>query len=179
MRKLTVLAVVFALVFSSMAFAGSLSDKEKKLIDSVQTRFERTSNLRDMRPYQISLKLGPPLFIGGAISYNINEMFALEVGAGTTAPGLAATLGLVAYILPTTVAPYASGGIVYYTNLTENIIAFNVGGGVDVQLDNAIGLQLGVNWTKSITNAGAPFQTIVFNGDVNWFNITGGVSYRF
>lgn len=179
MKKLVVLAVVFALVFSSMAFAGPLLDKEKKLIESTQTNFERSNNLRDMRPTQFSLKLGPPLFVGAAIGYNINPMFAIEVGAGTTAPGLAAELGVVVYILPTTIAPYAAGGIVYYTNLIDNIIAFNVGAGVDVQLDNAFGIQLGLDWTKSLTNAGAPFQTIVFNGDVNWLNITGGVSYRF
>jgi hypothetical protein len=179
MRKIAVLTMAFAVAFGSMAFAGSLTDKVDKLISTNQTRLERSYNLRDMRPYQVSLKLGPPLFAGAAISYNINEMFAFEVGAGTIAPGLAADLGLVIYILPTTIAPYAAGGIVYYTDLHENLIAFNVGAGVDVALDNAFGIQLGLDWVKSISNAGAPFKSAVFNDDVNWFNISGGVSYRF
>jgi hypothetical protein len=179
MRKIAVLALVFAVVMgSSMAFAGSLTDKVDKLIDTNQTRLERSYNLRDMRPNQLSIELGPPLFVGAAYSYNINEMFAFKVGAGTTAPGLAADLGIVVYILPSTIAPYATGGIVYYTDLTQNIIALNVGAGVDVQLDNAFGIQLGLDWVKSITNAGAPFHTASFNDSVNWLNISGGISFR-
>lgn len=178
MKKIALMALAFAVVFSSMAFA-SLTEKEQSLIQSTQTRFERTNNLRDMRPNQFSIKVGPPLFVGAAYSYNINEMFAFEVGAGTIAPGFSADLGVIAYILPTTIAPYAAGGIVYYTNGKDNIVAFNVGAGVDVALDNAMGIQLGVDWVRSISNAGAPFKTISANNDVNWFNICGGLSYRY
>jgi hypothetical protein len=180
MRRIAVLALVLAVGFSSMGFAGSLTDKEQGLIASGkdQTRFERSYNLRDMRPNQLTIELGPPLYLGASYSYNINQMFAIGIGAGSIMPGLSADMGVTCYILPTTIAPYAVAGIVYYGNFTKNIIAANVGGGVDVALDNAMGLKLGIDWVKSLSNAGAPFQTAVFNGEVNWFNISGGLDIR-
>lgn len=178
MRKIAVLAVAFAVVFSSMAFAGVM-EKVEKLIDTNQTRFERTYNLRDMRPYQVSVKLGLPLMTGVGISYNINEMIAIGAGIGSALPGVSADLNATWYILPTTIAPYVTGGIVYYTDLTSNIIAAEVSGGVDVCLDNGFGLNLGIVWVKSIITPGTIFKTAAWNGEVNALSIQGGLNYRF
>jgi hypothetical protein len=181
MRRIAVLALVLAVGFSSMGFAGSLTDKEQGLIASGkdQTRFERSYNLRDMRPNQFTIELGPPLYAGVSYSYNINQMFAIGIGAGSLMPGLSADMGVTCYILPTTIAPYATAGVVYYGDLTRNIIAANVGAGVDVAIDNGMGLKLGIDWVRSVSNAGKPFQTAVFNSvEVNWFNISGGLDIR-
>ncbi len=178
MKKASVLALVFTLLFSSMAFCGTLTDKESKLIASGQTRFERTYNLRDMRPNQFSLKLGLPLMTGVGYSYNINEAFAIGGGIGTVLPGLSADLNVTWYILPTTVAPYVTGGIVYYTNLTDNIIAGEVSGGVDVCLDNGLGLNLGLVWVKSVITPGTIFRTAAWNNEINTFSIQGGLNIR-
>jgi opacity protein-like surface antigen len=178
MRKIAVLALVFAVVFSSMAFA-SVTEKEQKLIASTQTRFERTNNLRDMRPNQLMIEMGPPFYLGLSYSYNLNEMFAIKAGAGSTMPGLSAALEVVCYILQTPIAPYAEGGIVYYGNFTDSIIGGTVGAGVDIALDNAMVFKLGIDWVKSISNSGAPFKSASFDASVNWFMINGGLGYRF
>jgi hypothetical protein len=181
MRKLTAIVLVISLAFGALAFAGTLTDKEQGLIASGkdQTRMERSYNLRDMRPNQLIVEFGPPLYVGAAYSYNINQMFAIKAGAGSTMPGFAGELALDVYILPTTIAPYAEGGIVYYGEFSDSIIAATVGGGVDVELDNAMVVRFGIDWVRSLSNAGAPFQTAVYNGSVNWFMMSGGLGFRF
>lgn len=178
MRRIAVLALAFAVVLSSMAFA-SVTEKEEKLIASTQTRFERTNNLRDMRPNQLMIEVGPPLYVGASYSYNLNEMFAIKFGAGSVMPGLSAEIGVVGYILQTPIAPYAEGSVVYYGNFTDNLIALSIGGGVDIALDNAMVVRIGIDWVKSVSDTGAPFKTASFNSTVNWFMATGGVGYRF
>ena len=180
MRKTAVLALVLAIGLCSIGFAGSLTDKEQGLIASGQdqTRFERSYNLRDMRPNEFTIEVGPPLYLGAAYAYNINQMFAIGIGAGSIMPGLSADMGVTWYILPTTIAPYARANIVYYGDFTRNIIAGNVGAGIDVAMDNAFGLKLGVDWVRSFSDAGAPFKSSVFDGEVNWFMISAGLDHR-
>jgi len=178
MKKTALLALAFAVLICPVVYAGPLTDKESKLIASGQTRFERTYNLRDMRPNQFSLKLGLPLMTGVGYSYNINEAFAIGGGIGTVLPGLSADLNVTWYIMPTTVAPYVTGGIVYYSNLTDNIIAGEVSGGVDVCLDNGLGLNLGLVWVKSVITPGTIFKTAAWNNEVNTFSIQGGLNIR-
>jgi hypothetical protein len=67
----------------------------------------------------------------------------------------------------------------YYGNFTDSLTAATVGGGLDIALDNAMVLRLGLDWVKSLSDAGAPFKTIVYNGDINWFNISCGIGFRF
>lgn len=181
MKKTVVLALVLSLAFGVSAFGfGELTDKVERLIDSSQSNLERTYAPRDMRPSQLSLKLGPPLALGIEYSYNLNSMFALQVGAGTTIPGFSADMGLIAYLLPTTFTPYVSAGVNYYGNFIQNLIGFNIGVGLDVALDNGFGVSLGVDWVKSLSNAGAPFQNIIYNSEsINWFNVSGGLNIRF
>lgn len=178
MKRTTLIVLAFAVVFSSMAsmvLAGSLSDKEQKLIDSVQTRFERTSNLRDMRPNQLALRFGPPLGFGVEYSYNMNETLAMGVGLGSMG-GLNADLGFNWYIINTVIAPVVNAGIAY---VGGDVCLFG-GAGVDVQLDNAFGIQLGLDITKQIIDApNTDFKVFNYSDPANVMFLTGGVSYRF
>lgn len=181
MKKfLTVFAVSALVLGSSALIFGDVTSKVEKLIDSNQSNLERTYAPRDMRPNQISIKFGPPLALGLEYSYNMNSLLAFQIGVGSTIPGFSAGMGLTAYLLPTTIAPYVTGGIDYYGNFIQNLIGFNIGVGLDVALDNGFGINIGVDWVKSISNAGAPFQNIVYKStSINWFNIAGGLNLRF
>jgi outer membrane protein W len=178
MKKFLAVFLVVSLVFGAVAFCG-VTDKVEKLISTNQSNLERTYYPRDQRPNQLAIKVGPPLFLGAEYSYNIMPALAINLGVGTLAPGMATDLGLTYYILPTTFSPYVTAGINYYGDFTRSITAGNIGVGVDVALDNTMTIQLGLDWVKSIADTGAPFKNAVFSGDVNWFNITGGIGYRF
>ncbi len=178
MRKILAILLVLSLAFTAVGFCG-VSEKVEKLIGTNQANLERTYYPRDQRPNQLAIKLGPPLFLGVEYTYNVMPALGVNVGVGTLVPGFSADLGVIYYILPTTFTPYLRGGICYLGNFTQNIIAANLGAGLDIALDNTIALQIGVDWAKSLSNAGAPFQNAVYNGDVNWFNISGGVGFRF
>ena len=180
MKKFLLLSVVLSIAFVSsiMAF-GELTAKVDNLISTNQANLERTYYPRDSRPNELLLTFGPPFCTGLEYSYNVMPALAIDAGIGNTYPGLSAGLGVIYYILPTTFAPYVKGGIMYYGNFTENIDAATIGAGVDVALDNSMVIRLGLDWVKSLSNAGAPFQTIVYNGDINWFNISCGVGFRF
>ncbi|MEI7542283.1 MAG: hypothetical protein WCJ94_03405 [bacterium] len=181
MKKILIAFVVLTLALgSSVVLFGGVTDKVEKLIASNQTNFERSYAPRDMRPNQLSIKFGPPLALGLGYSYNLNSVFAIEVGAGSTIPGFTAGMGLTAYLMPTIIAPYLTAGIDYYGNFTQNLIGFNIGAGVDVALDNGFGVNLGIDWVKSISSAGAAFQNLVYNSDsISWFSASGGLNYRF
>lgn len=181
MKRFIAVFAVLTLALGNFLFGfGELTGKVDKLIESNQSDLERTYAPRDLRPSQFSIKLGPPLALGVEYSYNMNSMFALKAGAGSTIPGFAADMGVIVYLLPTTIAPYVSAGIDYYGNFTQNLLGVNVGVGVDVALENGFGISLGIDWVRSLSNAGAPFQNMVYNGDViNWFNATGGLNFRF
>lgn len=181
MKKLIVVFVVSVFVLGMSVFAfGDVSSKVDNLIASNQSNLERTYAPRDMRPNQISIKFGPPLALGLEYSYNMNSLLAFQIGAGSTIPGFSAGMGLTAYLLPTTIAPYVTGGLDYYGNFTQNLIGFNLGVGLDVALDNGFGINIGVDWVKSISNAGSPFQNIVYNStSINWFNASCGLNLRF
>jgi len=177
MKKTVFLALVFAVVMSSMAYAGSLTDKVDQLIDTNQTRLERTYNLRDMHPNQFALRFGPPLGFGLEYSYNMNQTLAIVIGAGS-AGGFDADLGVNWYVLNTPVAPVVSAGVAD----VANAVCIHVGAGVDVQLDNAFGIQLGLDWTKSVANSSASgsgsFQTFSYSDAANVLFLNGGVSFR-
>jgi hypothetical protein len=181
MKKFLIVFAVSALVLGSSALVfGDVTSKVEKLIDSNQSNLERTYAPRDMRPNQISIKFGPPLALGVEYSYNMNSMFAIEIGAGSTIPGFSAGAGITAYLMPTTIAPYVTAGVDYYGNFTQNLLGVNLGAGVDVALENGFGINLGVDWVKSLSNAGAPFQNMVYNSDsINWFNVSCGLNLRF
>jgi hypothetical protein len=180
MKKFLALFVVLSVAFVSSVMAfGELTAKVDNLISTNQANLERTYYPRDQRPNELMLTFGPPFCTGIEYSYNVIPALAVDLGLGNTYPGLAAGMGVAYYILPTTFTPYLKAGIMYYGNFTQNIDAATIGGGVDVALDNGLVLRLGLDWVKSLANAGAPFQTIVYNGDINWLNISGGIGFRF
>ena len=181
MKRFLVVFTLLMLAFGTSVLAfGELTGKVDKLIASNQSNLERTYAPRDMRPSQFSIKFGPPYALGVEYSYNMNSMFAFQVGAGSTIPGFAAGVGITAYLMPTTIAPYVTAGLDYYGNFTQNLIGFNVGAGVDVALENGFGISIGVDWVRSLSTTGAPFQNMVYNGDIiNWFNATGGLNFRY
>ena len=180
MKKILVVLAVLSLVFGSSVFGfGELTGKVEKLIDSNQANLERTYSPRDKRPNQLSLKGGISLLTGIGYSYNLNEMFAIGAGIGTIMPGLSADVLFTAYLMPTTIAPYVSAGIVYYGNFSQNIVAGEIAAGVDFALDNGFGLNLGLGWVRSIADTtGAPFSNITQNNSVNWLNFQGGLNIR-
>lgn len=174
MKKIVVLVLAFAVAFSSLAFAG-VTEKLEKLIDSNQTRIERSYNLRDKNPNQIALRLGPPLGFGVEYSYNMNETLAIVIGAGSIG-GFNADLGFNWYVLNTTIAPVVSAGIA----LVGGDVCFHAGAGVDVQLDNSIGVQLGLDFTKQIINApSTAFKVFDYSDPANVLFLNGGLSLRF
>jgi hypothetical protein len=180
MKKIFVLLVVLSVMFVSsiMAF-GELTAKVDNLIGTNQANLERTYYPRDSRPNELLLTFGPPFCTGLEYSYNVIPALAVYAGLGNTYPGLSAGLGVTYYILSTTFAPYVKGGIMYYGNLNGNIDAATIGAGVDVALDNSMVIRLGLDWVKSVSSSGAPFQSFVYNGDINWFSLSGGIGFRF
>ena len=180
MKKTVVLALVLSLVSGVSAFGfGELTDKVEKLIDSNQSNLERSYAPRDKRPNQISLKYGTALLSGIGYSYNLNQMFAVGVGVGSIFPGLSADMLFTAYLMPTTIAPYVSAGVVYYGNFTQNIVAGEVAAGIDFALDNGFGINLGLGWVRSFADTtGAPFANITSNNSVNWVNLQLGLNFR-
>ncbi|MCE5300662.1 MAG: hypothetical protein LLG37_07310 [Spirochaetia bacterium] len=180
MRKIAVFAFVLSFLSVSSLFAfGELTEKVEKLVDTNQKNLERTYYPRDQKPNQFSLKFGPGLLAGVAYSYNLNHFFAVGFGAGTIAPGLSADMLFTAYLMPTTVAPYVSAGVVYYGDFVRNVVSGELGAGVDVALDNGFGVNLGVGYVRSFADTGRPFDNVVAYDDVNWFNVQGGLNYRF
>lgn len=177
--KKTAIFLALSLVFGAAAYC-SVTEKVDKLIATNQANLERTYAPRDMRPNQLSLKLGPPLFLGAEYSYNVMPSLAVNAGVGWIAPGTSTDLGFTYYILPSTFTPYVSAGVNYFGDFSRNVIAGNIGAGVDVALDNALTLQLGIDWVKSLSDSQKPFDNTVWSGNnVNWFSIDGGIGYRF
>jgi len=180
MKKVLMLFIVLSVAFASSLLAfGELTAKVDNLISTNQADLERTYYPRDQRPNELLITFGPPFCTGLEYSYNFIKNMAVYAGVGNTYPGLSAGLGVIYYILPTTFTPYVKGGIMYYGNFTDNIDAATIGAGLDIALDNSMVLRLGLDWVKSLSDAGAPFKTIVYNGDINWLNISCGIGYRF
>jgi hypothetical protein len=180
MKRILTVFTALTLVFGLSVFSyGDVTSKVEKLIDSNQSNLDRTYAPRDKRPNQISLQYGTALLTGFSYSYNLNEMLAVGVGVGSIYPGLSADLHLTAYLLPTTIAPYVSAGVVYYGTFTENIEAGELAAGVDFALDNGFGVNLGLGWVRSFADtSGAPFENITQNDSINWISLQLGLNYR-
>jgi len=181
MKKGVMFLLVFVMLFSSLSFAGRLTEKVDKLMETNQDR-ERTYYPRDAQPNNISILGGPPLLNGVAISHNINEMIALGVGAGAFWPGFVADLFTRVYILPTSFSPYVGGGLSYVTSLgTDSLVCFHVEGGLDYVLENGINLFVGFSWLKSFAETSGTFDVAWGStlSDINFPMIQGGLGYRF
>ncbi|HDQ25851.1 MAG TPA: hypothetical protein ENN43_03780 [bacterium] len=180
MKRAVVLAVVLAVVFSTMAFAGPLNEKIDRLKQTNQER-ERTYYPRDMNPVLISVQGGPPVLLGSLISYNINEMFAVGVFGGAFMPGVVAGFDFKWYILPTTFSPYVGTGIEYVgAAMQYSLVAGHLEAGVDLALDNGFCVNLGIGYMRSFSEATGTFKTAW--GDtankVDWFMVQAGLGFR-
>jgi len=182
MKKALVFVLCAAILFASAAFAGKVSDKVDKMMSTDQQRYEKTYYPRDMMSSQISIKLGYPLVAGVGFSKNINEMFAIGIGAGSSLPGIAADLNFTYYILPTSFTPYVTVGAVCY-GLTEKplfTVGAEVAGGIDYVFDGGFGVNIGACWVKTFDSAASPFATYVGDStDINKLGLTAGLNMRF
>jgi len=178
MKKIIAILLVMSFAFGALSF-GNVTDKVDKLIATNQANLERTYYPRDMRPNQLAVQLGAPLYLGAEYTYNMMPSLGVQLGIGSLITGVSTNVGLIYYILPTTFTPYVNGGINYYGDFSHSVIAGNIGAGVDIALDNALTIQLGVDWVKSISNTDAPFQNTVWNTtNVNWVTISAGLGFR-
>lgn len=161
MKKVILLVLIVVLCFgSSLIFAGKMTDKEQKLIATSQENEERTYYPRDLRPTLLNLHFGYPYMAGATFSYNLNPMFAIGVGAGAYFPGIAGGIHTTVYILPSTVTPYLTGGIVFLgTALQSMVFGASLAAGVDFALNNGFCINLGAVYIVTFAESESTFGT--------------------
>lgn len=178
MKKILVFILCVMIVFSNLIFAGKITEKVEKLIETNQTRYERTYYPRDLRPNLLSLSIGFPYMAGISYSYNINEMFAVGAGAGAYFPGAAFGLNFTFYPFGTTVSPFGGAGITY---IIPGLVTANVDLGIDVALETGIVLNLAGVYIISFTETDNAVGTLwgVPKKKLNDLGIKGGIGFRF
>ncbi len=184
MKKITVLALVFAFALGTASlFAATLTEKVDKLIATNQTK-ERTYYPRDARPTLINLHIGLPYTLGGTVSYNIDPAISIGIGLGALAPGFIAGVDVKWYIMPTSFTPYVGGGIDYALAYVDSEFAgltcFHAEGGIDYAFDNGFNINLGIAWLRSFAEATGTFSTAWGNDakKIDTWNIQFGLGYR-
>ncbi len=178
MKKIIISILCFLVAFSNLLLAGKISDKVEKLIETNQTRYERTYYPRDQKPNFVNLALGYPYMAGVSYSYNINEMFAVGAGAGAYFPGAAFGLNFTYYPFGTIVTPFAGAGITY---IIPGLVAANVDVGIDVALETGIVLNLAGVYIISFTDIDNSIGTFwgVSKKKLNDLGLKGGIGFRF
>lgn len=178
MKKKLILFLVCFIGLFNLSFAGKISDKVEKLIETNQTRYEKTYYPRDIRPNFINLTIGFPYMTGVSYSYNINEMFAVGAGAGTYYPGAAFGLNFTFYPFGTTVSPFGGAGITY---IIPGLVAANADLGIDIALENGLVFNLAGVYIISFTNIDNSIGTFwgVSKKKLNDLGIKGGIGFRF
>jgi hypothetical protein len=189
MKKL--LAVMMVLVFCTVAYAGvtekaeggfktTVTDKVQKMMDSDQQRYEKSYAPRDQMANQMSLKLGYALVSGIGFSRNINELFAIGVGVGYAYPGVAADLNVTYYILPTSLTPYISGGIVAYSDSKTTVVGAEAAAGIDYVFDGGLGMNIGACWVKTFDASVNPFANYIASStNINKLGLQVGLNVRY
>ena len=184
MRKISVLALVFAFALGSASlFAGTLTEKVDKLIATNQTK-ERTYYPRDAKPVLFNLHLGLPYSFGGTVSYNIDPSIAIGIGLGALAPGFITGVDVKWYIMPTYFTPYVGGGIDYALAYIDSEFAGltcgHLEGGIDYAFDNGFNINIGIAWLRSFAEATGTFSTVWGNAatKIDALNIQFGLGYR-
>jgi outer membrane protein W len=182
---LAVFSVFAAAVFAGVTenaeggFKGSVTDKVEKLMATNQDA-ERTYYPRDMRPNDLAIVGGMPLIAGVAYGYNINPNFQIALGAGAFFPGITADLSVKWFFMPTTITPYIAAGMTYVGALDKTVMAGHFDAGVDVALENALGINLGMVYMRSFSDMADPFKTAW--GETNKIDnlgLQGGIHIRF
>ncbi len=178
MKKSLILIMSFLIVLSNLIFAGKITEKVEKLIETNQTRYERTYYPRDLRPNLVMLSIGFPYMAGVSYSYNINEMFAVGAGAGSYFPGAAFGLNFTFYPFGTTVSPFGGAGVTY---IIPGLVAVNLDAGIDIALENGMVFNLGGVYIISFTNTDNAIGTLwgVPKNKLNDLGIKGGIGFRF
>lgn len=189
MKKL--LVAVFVLVFYVSSYAGitekaeggfkpSVTDKVQKMMDSDQQRYEKSYAPRDQMANVMSIRLGYPLVTGIGFSRNINELFAIGIGAGYTYPGMAADLNLTYYILPTSLTPYVSGGLVVYSDSIKAVVGAEASAGVDYVFDGGFGVNIGACWVGTFDTSVSPFSNYLASSTkINKLGLQVGLNVRY
>ncbi len=186
------LFLFFALAVAVSGFAGvtekaeggfkaTLTEKVDNLIATNQKRLERTYYPRDSKPNYAGINFGYPYMAGINYSYNLNEMFALGVGAGAYFPGYALGVDFKYFVMPTTIAPYVGAGLAFVGSQTKGDAAVNVAAGVDFALETGICINIGAVYMKSF-NENAPEFGTVWGDTKKGFNSLGiqaGFGVRF
>jgi opacity protein-like surface antigen len=182
MKKLLTFALAFSILASPVLFAGKITEKVEKLMETNQTRYERTYYPRDMKPNYLALSVGYPYMSGINYSYNINEIFSIGLGAGSYFPGLALGLHATVYPLATIISPYVGGGITYIGLLpTTGTVAAHGEAGIDIALENGLNFNLGAVYLISFSEATSTFGTL-WEEQKNKFNnisMQAGLGFRF
>ena len=158
MKKFVIILMVLSLSAGSALFAG-VTEKVEKLMDTNQSR-ERTYYPRDMKPNLVKAHFGYPYMAGATYSYNIDQMFAVGIGAGAYFPGVSAGINFTMYPLPNIVSPYIGAGISYLgTAFQSSVFAANAEAGIDFALDNGFCINLGIVYLISFAESEETFGT--------------------